>query len=437
MKIINLKKLSILCIVSFSISYSQEIDKDVFAQRRAALMEKTSDGIVVMMANPVYRRNGDVTYDYRQESNFFYLTGFEESSSALILDPNGPDKYTLFVRPKNPAIEIWTGTFTGTEMASSLYGADRSIEIKKFDSVLNNYISDGKKIYCIKSDKELAGKIKDTSLTVDVKQIIGEMRIIKSDYEIRQLRKAIDITCRSIIEVMKSAKAGMYEYEMQATLEYNFRTNGSVRNGFPSIVGSGPNSCILHYETNRRQTENGDIVVMDVGAEYNYYSADVTRTFPVNGKFSPAQKRIYSIVLNAQKKGIEFIRPGVKFYQVDSVAKAFVKKELIELGLITENEDVRKFFMHSTSHWLGMDVHDAGSYTFTGLKGDRELLPGMVLTVEPGIYIAQGIPGVNPEYYNIGVRIEDDILVTETGYEILSALAPREIDEIEGVMKEK
>ena len=289
-------------------------------------------------------------------------------------------------------------------------------------------------MYCIKSDDVLSSKINNKTTTADIAQILGNMRLVKSEYEINQLRKAIEITCISIIEVLKNAKPGMYEYQLQAVLEYNYKMNGSLRIGFPSILGSGPNSCILHYVTNNRQTENGDMVVMDVGAEYNYYTADVTRTFPVNGKYSPAQKRIYNIVLGAQNEAINFIKPGIKFYQVDSVARAYVKKGLVTLGLLNEAENSLKFFMHGTSHWLGLDVHDAGSYSVSGTKGDREIVPGMVLTVEPGIYIAEGTAGVSPEYYNIGVRIEDDILVTETGWENLSKMAPREINEIEALM---
>jgi Xaa-Pro aminopeptidase len=437
LKHISFKTSALTILLSISFSYSQSFDKEVFAQRREKLMEKISGGVVVMLANPVYERNNDVDYDYRQESNFYYLTGFEESSSAIILDPRDKDKYTLFVQQKNPALEIWTGIRTGTEGAVSVYGADKSLDIKKFDSILNNYTSKAVKIYCIKSDKELSAKIKDTAGTAELSDLIGEMRLIKSDYELEQLKRAIEITCLSINEVFKKAKPGMYEYQLQAVLEYNYKMRGSPRNGFPSILGSGPNSCILHYETNRRQTEDGDIVVMDVGAEHGYYTADVTRTFPVNGKFSPAQKRIYNIVLGAQNEGINFVKPGVKFYQVDSVARAYVKKELIALGLMKESENVSKFFMHSTSHWLGLDVHDAGRYSTGGTRGDRVLQPGMVLTVEPGIYIAEGTEGVDAEYYNIGVRIEDDILVMETGHENLSKLAPREVRDIEKLMRKE
>lgn len=430
-------KVLALFVLIITLCYSQEFDKAPFAERRAKLMEKVSDGIVVLKSFPVYRRNGDVSYEFRQGSDFYYLTGFTEPKSAFILDPNSPDKYTLFVQPKNPKIEIWTGIMTGVTNAVNIYGADRSLEITKFDSVLSEYISRGVKIYYMKSDSSLGLRIGEKTKTADVAQTIHEMRLFKSPFEIGELQRAINITCGAIINVMKSAEPLMYEYQLQAVLESSFKMEGSQRIGFPSIVGSGPNTCILHYEENRRKTQDGDLVVMDVGAEYNYYTADVTRTFPVNGKFSPAQKRIYNIVLAAQKEAMNFIKPGVMFFQVDSVARAVVKSSLINLGLLTEEENVLKFFMHGTSHWLGLDVHDVGSLAGpNGNKRGRVLEPGMVLTVEPGIYIADGTEGVPGEYYNIGVRIEDDVLVTETGFELLSGMAPREISEIENLMSQ-
>lgn len=434
----KLQAVILLLLFIFGSSAAQDFDKAPFAERREQLMEKTSDGIIVLKSFPVYPRNGDVSYEFRQGSDFFYLTGFEESESAVILDPTSPDKFTLFVQPKDPKIETWTGILTGVDDAVLVYGADRSFEIKQFDSVLNDYISGGKKIYYMRTDDWLREKIGDKTATDDVTQTIHEMRMFKSPYEMKQLKRAIDITGISLIEVMKNCEPSMYEYQLQAILEATFKMEGAQRIGFPSIVGSGPNSCILHYETNRRKTQNGDLVVMDVGAEFNYYTADVTRTFPVNGKFTPAQKRIYNIVLAAQNEAIKFIKPGVMFYQVDSVARSVVKKGLVALNLLDESENTMKFFMHGTSHWLGLDVHDVGSYNSAdGTRRGRMLEAGMVLTVEPGIYIAAGTEGVPKEYYNIGVRIEDDILVTETGYEVLSDIAPKEISEIEKIMQRK
>jgi Xaa-Pro aminopeptidase len=427
----------ILLLLSLTSVFSQPFSLDEFAGRRQRLMEKISNGVAILLSSPVYNRNSDVDYEFRQSSDFYYLSAFDEPESAIIIDPSGTDKFILLVKERKSSIEIWTGKRTGTENAVKIYGADRSLAIENLDSEIKKYISGGKKIYFFRSDSLLAKKIGSYSKTSDLEPVIAEMRLFKSPYEIAQMKRAIDITCRGLIESMKSSRQGMIEYELQAVLEYNFRKEGSRRNGFPSIVGSGPNSCILHYETNNRQTSDGDIVVMDVGAEYDYYSADVTRTFPVNGKFTGEQKAIYNIVYSAQEAGIRFIRPGVLFYQVDSAAREVVRQGLINLGLLKEDENVRKFFMHSTSHWLGMDVHDAGGYTTSGKRGDRKLEPGMVLTVEPGIYIAEGTAGVDPKYYNIGVRIEDDILVTADGYEILSIGAPRTVEDIETVMNKK
>lgn len=430
-------KCALIALTAFNfITFAQQFDPQVFKERRDKLAYEFTDGIIVMQSAPVYNRNGDVDHDYRQSSDFYYLTGFEEPYSAFIIDPAASNKYLLFVQAKNPMWEVWTGPVTGTADAVSLYGADVSYDIKEFKSRFEKYLKDGKKIYYSKSDYYIESQVtKAGNKSAPIDGSIAELRLFKSRYEIDLLQKAIDITGNALIESMKACKPGMYEYQLQAVLEYNFRIEGSVRNGFPSIVGSGPNSTTLHYETNRRMMEDGDMVVMDVGAEYGYYSADVTRTFPVNGKFTPAQKRIYSIVLAAQKEAIKFIKPGVGFNQVDSVARSIVKKGLETLGLQKEGEDNFKFFMHGTSHWLGLDVHDAGSYKSPG-KNDRLLEPGMVLTVEPGIYIKEGTEGVSSEYYNIGVRIEDDILVTSDGYVVLSDKAPKEINEIERVMNE-
>lgn len=434
-------KTALVVILQFFIcfqTFSQQFESAVFMERRQKLSEQVSDGIIVLESSPVYERNHDVEYDYRQGSNFYYLTGFEESSSAIIIDPLSDKPYTLFVQPKNPKLEVWTGILTGTENAVTVYGADASLGIKEFEKKLEEYLKAGRKIYFPKFDGSIKAIISRSGASVttgDIDSAVGEMRLFKSAYELEMMQKAIDITCDGLIASMKAGKPGMYEYQLQAVLEYNFRTSGSPRNGFPSIVGSGPNTTILHYETNRRMTENGELVVMDVGAEYGYYSADVTRTFPLNGKYSPAQKRIYNIVLAAQKEAMEFIKPGVRFIQVDRIARAVVKKGLVTLGMIQESDNTYGFFMHGTSHWLGLDVHDAGSYSTKG-KNDRILEPGMVLTVEPGIYIKEGTTGVDPEYYNIGVRIEDDVLVTADGFKLLSGKAPREINEIEKIMSE-
>lgn len=429
MKKINFFFLVLLFLKSFS-NYS-DFNQEEFKKRRETLIQKIDNGVAVIASAPVYKRNGDIEYEYRQNSNFYYLTGFEEPRSAAVIDGES-GKFILFVQPKNPVMEIWTGEVYGKQKAKEVFVPDECYDISEFENFLTKFR--GRKVYYPHTDKELAGKLKEAAELIDLNPLVAEMRLIKSDYELRLLRKAIGITGNAIIEVMKRARPGMFEYELQAIAEYNFRIQGSPRNGFPSIVGSGRNSCILHYTTNKRKIENGDLVLMDIGAEYGYYTADITRTFPVNGRFSEQQKTIYEIVLGAQKEAINFIKPGVRFYQIDSIARAVIKYELIELGLLKPEENIMKFFMHGTSHWLGLDVHDAGSYDSPdGLRRGQILKPGMVLTVEPGIYISQDI-SVDSKWHNIGIRIEDDILVTENGFEILSRDIPKEISEIENLM---
>ncbi|MCX7878107.1 MAG: aminopeptidase P N-terminal domain-containing protein [Ignavibacteria bacterium] len=419
-----------LCVCSFI--YSGEFPAGEYAERRNKLKEKIGNAVAVITSAPVYIRNGDVEYEYRQGSNFYYLTGFEEPKSAALIDGLS-GRFILFVQPKNPALEIWTGEIYGIEKTKEKFGADECYDISEFDSFLSSL--NKRKIYYPKSDNELSKKIPVESEGYDLNPLIAEMRLIKSEYEIAQLKKAIDITSSALIETMRQATPGIYEYELQAIVEYNFRMGGSKRNGFPSIVGSGKNSCILHYTSNNRKTEDGDIVLMDVGAEYNYYTADITRTFPVNGRFSEEQRIIYEIVLKAQKEAINIIKPGARFYQIDSVARAVIKNELVGLGLLKPDENVMKFFMHGTSHWVGLDVHDAGSYDSPdGIRRGQILRPGMVLAVEPGIYISEN-SGVDKKWHNIGVRIEDDVLVTENGCEVLSSALPREATEIEKIMK--
>ncbi len=268
------------------------------------------------------------------------------------------------------------------------------------------------------------------------------MRLVKDESDIRSMRRAAEISAEGHLAAMRACRPGMFEYELEAVVEYVFRKNGSPSPGYSSIVGSGFNSTILHYNTNRCQINDGDVVLIDAGAEYDLFSGDITRTFPANGKFTRAQRSIYDAVLAAQKEVISMVRPGVSFMALHDRAVEVITDGLIDLGLLSgdraeniESGNYRKFFMHRTGHWLGMDVHDVGRYRI----GDewRRLTPGMVFTVEPGIYIPEGTEGVPEEYYNIGVRIEDDILVTETGYEVLTSGAPKEAQEVEATMKEK
>jgi Xaa-Pro aminopeptidase len=275
---------------------------------------------------------------------------------------------------------------------------------------------------------------------VDASSIISEMRLVKKPDEMESFQKAVDITAHAHTEAMKGVAPGMYEYEIQAILEYNFRKHGSPRNGYPSICGSGPNSCILHYTENRRQMQNGDLLLVDAGTEFDYYSADITRTYPVNGKFTPQQRDVYEVVLHAQLTAIAAARAGVSFMQVHEISRDTLTEGMISLGLLSgslgenlENQNYQKYFMHRTGHWLGLDVHDVGKYK----KDDswRVLQPGMVMTVEPGLYISGD--DEHEAFRNIGIRIEDDVLITENGPRVLSAACPKRVADLETILGTK
>lgn len=438
---------------------AQMLDKEIYARRREKLMAEMDGGIAIF-------KNSE------ENKDFYYLTGFEEPRAAFLLIPDTDKKFIMFVLPFNPARKNWTGELCGIEGAVERFGADQAYPFDEFEKKLSHYLRGKNKIYCRFEDKELHEKLIQLTrrapgtmmkAMIDPTNFIHEMRLIKSPEEITIMQKAIDITCDAHIEVFKAAEPGMVEYELQAVIEYIYRKNGSPRNGFPCIVGSGPNSVVLHYQANNRRTRSGDMVVMDIGAEYGGYTADVTRTIPINGKFTKEQREIYQAVLNAQKETITMIAPGVGYKEVQELTREKIKEGLHQLGLITDTGSLwqyRVWLTHGTSHWLGLDVHDVGDYRRGDEKG-RILEPGIVLTVEPGIYIQEDILDHLPDmlgsmapedeinafvekvkpiaarYANIGVRIEDDVLVTDDGHEILSKKAPKEINEIERLMAER
>lgn len=411
----------------------------------------------IFAAAEVYNRNGDVEHEYRQSSNFYYLSGCPEPESRLILSaagialPGDTARYheILFVQPRDPRTEVWNGQRLGADGARTTLGIAAALTLDQFDNLAQQALQGIDTLFVetrrlAKEDiaaevgkyLKLPAERLTTLIFAHAGKILAPLRTVKSSEELQALRKAIDITCAAHREVMRSARSGMFEYELEALLEYVFRKNGSERLGFPSIVGSGPNSCILHYETNNRQTQNGEVVVLDIGAEYAMYTADVTRTIPINGKFSKEQAEIYNIVLAAQEAGIAATRPGAKFGEPGAAALRVVVEGLVKLGLLQGNVDEiiktqahRAFLMHGISHYIGLDVHDVGTYGM--------LAPGQVITVEPGIYISEATgkaKGIDPKYWNIGVRIEDDVLVTAEGNELLSASAPRTIQDIEALM---
>lgn len=459
--------LNILIFVSFAFAQNNNSD---FAQRREALMEKINDGIIVLAGAKEVERNNDVNYKFRQSSNFYYLTGFDEPNAFAILIPGGENPFTLFVKERNQRMAIWLGESHGISGAMSMFSADTAFKNDEFEEILKSILRNKSKVYLPISDSDIMEKVRQLidspwgnypDQIEDLNQHINEMRMIKSDYEVSMLQKAINITANAHNEAMKVVKHDIYEYEIEAVIEYIYKKNGSPRIGFPSIVGSGPNSTVLHYDKNNRKMQDGDMLVMDIGAEYGMYSADVTRTIPVNGKFSDDQKDIYEIVLAAQKAGIELTKPGVGYLEISNRCIEVIKDGLLKVGLITDkssNWQTRIWFMHGIGHGLGLDVHDSGSYYGTDRERGRILQPGMVFTIEPGIYISASalenltlllagrvdneemeefIQKVKPafeKYKNIGVRIEDDILVTKDGSRNLSANVPREINEIEKLM---
>ena len=384
----------------------------------------------------------------------------------------------MFVRKRNPMMEGIDGSRAGIKGAMETFGADTAFAIDDFEKQVPRYLRGKDKLFYSLNDESFNDKLipmmksrwgNPPKEIIDPLQYVHEMRLIKDAHEIALLKKSIEITGDAHVEVMKAARPGMYEYELSALIEYVYYKNGCPRVGFPSIVGSGPNAIILHYRDNDRLIHKGDVVLVDIGAEYGYYSADITRTFPVSGAFSEPQKEIYQLVLDAQQAGIDMSKPGVGLGEIRDKIADVIKDGLFDLGLITDKESAwqyRVWYKHGPSHWLGMDVHDAGDYKRNDPKG-RILEPGMVYTIEPGLYVGENtmaelpkmmkhfgryrpisipeeevmafIEKVGPiakKYHNIGVRIEDDILITESGREMLSGKSPRTIEDIETLMKE-
>jgi Xaa-Pro aminopeptidase len=428
--------------------------RDLLAARRAALLDSIGIGVVLLPSAEPKSIEGDYPQDsdFRQHNDFYYLTGLETPHSWLVLvvDEQGRQSATVLIPERNPAEERWTGPQPSFADAGRISGITDVRAVTELPEVLRRAVMWRQSPLPVftslnrhtRHDEVIGELLFESDVAVsDVAATLASLRLVKDEHEIEMLRRAIDATAAAHRAAARAAGPGMYEYELEAIIELNFRLSGAERVGFPSIIGSGPNSVILHYDKNRRQMESGDVVVMDIGAEYSYYSADVTRTIPVSGKFSGRQREIYDLVLGAQNAAIEAIRPGTTVGELTGVARTWLREaiEAIRPGTtVGELTGVARtwlrdnsngacgqqtcdaYFVHGLSHWLGMDVHDVGDYS-------TRLLPGMVLTIEPGIYLPDE---------NLGVRIEDDVLVTETGHEILSAGAPRDPDAIEALMRE-
>jgi Xaa-Pro aminopeptidase len=404
------------------------LDTAATAARRRALLRRIGRGAVLIPA--AHERNIEQDYvqdnDFRQDNTFFYFTELETQDAWLLMTARGPDSLetTLFLPPRTPSRERWTGLRLGPDStAVRLSGIARVMVIDSLDSRLNRLRFSGAPVYVplgpsTKDDRRIADIAFSGADVRNLLPIVDSMRAVKDADEVARLRRAVDISVAGHVAAMRAARPGMFEYELEAALEAGFRTNGADRLGYPSIVGSGPNSTTLHYDVNRRQTENGDLVVIDAAAEWGQYTADVTRTFPVNGKFTPRQKAIYDLVLGAQQAAFDSVRPGITMFELDAIARRYMRDHSGKLCGDKTCDD-REFFNHGLGHPIGMDVHDVGI--------SRRLEPGMVVTLEPGIYL---------QAERLGIRIEDDVLVTATGGEWLSAGAPRTTDAIERLMHE-
>ena len=424
--------------------------------RRKAFMEKIAGGVAIFPSALQAMRTHSTEYRYRQDTNFYYLTGFEEPEAVCVIAPDHPEhQYVLFVRPRVPEQEVWTGKRAGVEGAKEHFGADEAYPIEEFDEKISEYIGTSEQLYYgFGADDVFNQKIIELlkgyrrhrlregtgpTTLIDPTDILAEMRLVKDETELKRIRQAVNISVEAHTAAMQAVHPGMYEYELDSLIDSIYRKNGGTGPAFLTIVAKGANATTLHYTTNDCLIEDGDLVLIDAGCEYQYYCGDITRTFPANGKFTKAQRALYQSVLDVQCEIIQSIRPGVSIGDPAQQAVDMLTEAMLELGLlvgekekIIEEQEYRKFYMHSVGHMLGVEVHDV-TKTRDG-EEYRTFQPGMVMTVEPGLYIDPDSEDVPSEYLGIGVRIEDNILVTESGCEVLTAGVPKTIDEIEKLM---
>jgi Xaa-Pro aminopeptidase len=424
-----------------------------FAARRKQLLEAIGDGVALFPSAPLAVRNQDVEHPYRQDSDLHYLTGFDEPESVLVLtNQHEEHQAVLFVRPKKREREIWDGPRAGVEGAVEAFGADAAFPIDELQKRLPDYLGNVERLhYRLAQNDEADAKLFDClnllrrggrrgimapQAIVDSSAHLHEMRLRKTDAELETMRRAASITQEAHLCAMQITRPGMHEYEIDAELLHVFRKHGSERPAYESIVGSVPNATILHYRAGDRVLNDGELLLIDAGCEYDYYASDVTRTFPVNGTFSDEQRAVYEVVLHVQKTSIEAVKPGATLKDIHDGAVRSITEGLVDIGLLDgdvdsliEDKKHEPFYMHRTSHWLGMDVHDVGHYYVDGEH--RPLEPGFVLTVEPGVYIAADAEDVDERWRGIGVRIEDDVVVTKAGRDVLTDSIPKEVDEVE------
>ncbi|MGF1479134.1 MAG: aminopeptidase P N-terminal domain-containing protein [Cyanophyceae cyanobacterium] len=435
------------------------VDLQEYRDRREQLMAKIGRGTAIFRSAPMAVMHNDVEYVFRQDSDFFYLTGFNEAEAVAVLAPHHEEhRFVLFVQPKDLEKETWTGYRVGVEAAKERFGADEAYPITDLNEKLPQYLEKAERIYyhlgrdrpfnetILRHWQRLIATypkrgigpvaIEDTNL------ILHPMRLVKSPAELEMMRKAATISATAHHRAMEFAQPGRFEYEVQAEIEHTFRLHGGIGPAYPSIVASGANACVLHYTENTGQIQDNELLLIDAGCSYGYYNGDITRTFPVSGQFTAEQQTLYELVLEAQLKAIEEVRPGNPYNEFHDIAVCVLVQGLIDLGLLVgdleeliKEEKYKPFYMHRTGHWLGLDVHDAGVYKHSE-ESWTTLQPGHVLTVEPGLYIApnikpaEGQPEVPERWRGIGIRIEDDVLVTAAGHEILTAAVPKLVEEV-------
>ncbi|HEV8590038.1 MAG TPA: Xaa-Pro aminopeptidase [Pyrinomonadaceae bacterium] len=422
------------------------------------------DSVAIIPAAREAVRSHDTNYRYRQNSDFFYLTGFEEPEAIAVIAPSRDKKYTLFVRPRDLEQEIWNGYRAGVEGAVNDYGADEAFTISEFDEKLTEILDGPSVLYYAfgHTSPEIDRKIireltrmresnrkpfEPPTAIVDPSSIVHEMRVLKTPEEIEIMQRAADIAAEAHVEAMKTVRPGMMEYEVEAMLEAYFRKHGATGSSYTSIVGAGGNATILHYIDNKDELKDGDLLLVDAGCEYKGYASDITRTFPINGKFTEAQHEIYDLVLETQKSCVDMVHPGVRLEDLKTHSIEMLTEGMVRLGLLKgdpkkliKEKKYMQFYMHNLGHYLGIDVHDAGRYYFKGESRPAEV--GMVMTIEPGLYISPDTSRIPDEfnkdipakYLGIGVRIEDDVLVTEKGARVLTHKVPKEREEIEALM---
>lgn len=426
------------------LAYMAELPKEEFVERRQRVLAQMQPHSALLLFSEVEkRRNNDCHFPFRQDSYFWYLTGFNEPNAALLLvKTDNEEKTIIFLRPRDPLLETWNGRRLGAERAPKALNVNEAYSIEDFKTLFPKMIENLTALYHVPAlhhwgDQLVAESAANFPVILDWRPMLSEMRLIKSANEIRLMQQAGQITALGHIKAMQTTRPNRFEYEIESEILYEFNRHGARFPSYNSIVAGGDNACILHYSENDQPLKDGDLVLIDAGCEFAMYAGDITRTFPVNGKFTQPQREIYELVLKAQKRAIELLVPGNSIKKVNDEVIRIKVQGLVDLGILQgdvetliEQKAHRQFYMHGLGHWLGLDVHDVGEY---GEERSRTLEVGMVITVEPGLYISEDAD-VPAQYKGIGVRIEDNLLMTEYGNKILTSAVPKEVAEIENLM---